>query len=350
MRTILALDIGKFKTVACRITNDVSEVPMYYTRPSTPDKFRELFLKTKPTLVAIEACSLAGWVVDLCRELGIEIIVAHPGGDAWTWKRVKRKTDKDDAYKLARMARDGDLEPAYVPAPEQRQFKQLVKYRKKIQSQLSSIKNSIRALLLSQAIDCPPGDAAFSLTMFRIEMDKMARPLSQCAANQRWRGILHSMLENFDATKARYQEIDKQLEEIGKNDERVQRVQTIPGVGRIGAETIVAHIGDAKRFDNQRQVSAYAGLVPKQWQSGTIDRQNQITKRGPRLLRSQLTQVAWLSLRYNEYFNYLYLRTKGGSKSRKKQAIIAVCRKILVIAWAMLRDETDWKMPQIKLP
>lgn len=192
----------------------------------------------------------------------------------------------------------------------------------------------------------PRGKAAFSEKMFRVQLNKMAKPMDQCVPSERWRGMLHSMLANFDATKQLFKECDKQLEVIGREDDRVRRVQTIPGVGRSGAEAIVAHLDDAKRFESQRQVSAYAGLVPKQWESGTIRRQNRITKRGPKLLRAQLVEVAWASLRYNPYFSELYQRIKGASRARKKQAIVAVARKILVIAWAMLRDETVWKEPQ----
>lgn len=348
MRTILAIDLGKFKSVACRITTDVSEVPAYVTLESTPEGVRRVFSKIKPDLVVIEACSLAGWIVDLCRQVNQEVIVAHPGGEAWSWKRVKRKTDRDDAFKLARMARDGDIDAAYIPMPEQRQYKQLVKYRKKLQGQLRRITNSVRALLMSQAIDCPKGKAAFSAKMFLVDLKRISKPLEECSAQEMWKGMLHSMISNLEATRKLFSECEKQLEKMGKEDQRIQRVQTIPGVGRPGAEAIVAHLDDAKRFDNARQVSAYAGLVPKQWQSGTIDRDNRITKRGPRILRAQLVEVAWASLRYNPHFNSLYQRVKGKSKSRKKQAIIAVARKILITAWAMLRDETDWREPTIQ--
>ena len=112
---------------------------------------------------------------------------------------------------------------------------------------------------------------------------------------------------------------------------------------------IVAHIDDAKRFESARKVSSYAGLAPKKWQSGKMDRQNRISRRGPRLLRSVLTEVAWCAIRFNPYFKDLYDRVRGGSKSRKKQAIIAVARKILVTAWAMLRDGKNWSPHDAKL-
>ena len=88
---------------------------------------------------------------------------------------------------------------------------------------------------------------------------------------------------------------------IAKNDERIQRVQTIPGVGRKTAEVIVTALDDVDRFDNARQVSAYIGLVPRQYQSGETDRNGRITKRGSRLLRTMLLECAWVSLRYNPW-------------------------------------------------
>ena len=62
---------------------------------------------------------------------------------------------------------------------------------------------------------------------------------------------------------------------------------------------LTAYVDDPHRFQNARQVSSYAGLVPKRYQSGTMDRHGKIHKRGPRLLRGALVEAAWLTLRYN---------------------------------------------------
>ncbi len=86
--------------------------------------------------------------------------------------------------------------------------------------------------------------------------------------------------------------IEKQLALISKPDLRIENVQSIPGVGIIGSQVIVGHIDDAKRFKSARKVSSYAGLAPKKWQSDMMDRQNRISRRGPRLLRSVLNEVA----------------------------------------------------------
>ena len=108
------------------------------------------------------------------------------------------------------------------------------------------------------------------------------------------------------------------------------------------AEVLVAAIDDPHRFRNAREVSSYIGLVPKQYQSGQTDRHGRITKRGSRLLRTMLVECAWVALRYNAWAQVVYERIHGGQKTRRKKAGIALARKLAVVAWAMMRDETDW--------
>ncbi len=104
-----------------------------------------------------------------------------------------------------------------------------------------------------------------------------------------------------------------------------------------------AHLGDAKRFANAKQVGSYAGLVPKQYQSGTTDRKGRITRRGPAVLRKLLVECAWVMLRYNSWARAVYARLTAGGTTRKKPAIVALARKLLVRCWAMLRDGKRWK-------
>jgi transposase len=157
-----------------------------------------------------------------------------------------------------------------------------------------------------------------------------------------WRGELDQYLTDLDQISGLLKQVEKKLDAIAKADSRVQRVMQIDGVGRITAEVIVTAIDNAKRFESARQVSAYAGLVPRQYQSGETDRRGRITKRGSRLLRTMLVECAWCSLRYNEWSRITYERIHAGKRVRRKKAAVALARKILVVAWAMLRDETDY--------
>ena len=99
---------------------------------------------------------------------------------------------------------------------------------------------------------------------------------------------------------------------------------------------------EARRFETGKQVSAYGGLVPRQYQSGESDRRGRITRRGPALLRKLLVECAWVMLRYNPWARAVYLRLSRG-QARKKQAIVALARKLVVRCWAMLRDQTPWR-------
>ena len=161
---ILALDLGKFNTMCC-----------YFDTKTRKHEFKTLICSTNE--------------------------------DAWSWSNVKRKTDKDDALKLARMAAMNELD---------------------------------------------------------IELTQL------------------------DSLTAQLDVAEKKLEAIGKNDPRIVRLRTIPGVGPRTAEILVACIDDPHRFENGRQVSAYFGLVPRQYQSGETDRNGRITKRGNPLARTIL--------------------------------------------------------------
>ena len=108
------------------------------------------------------------------------------------------------------------------------------------------------------------------------------------------------------------------------------------------SEAVVAIIGDPHRFKNGRQVAAYAGLVPRVFQSGAMDRTGGITGAGNRYLRSILVEVSWLGLRTNPWMKQAFDQVCRGCPSRRKIAIVAVARRLLIWCWAMMRDDEDW--------
>jgi len=129
---------------------------------------------------------------------------------------------------------------------------------------------------------------------------------------------------------------------LGRREGQVQRMRTIPGVGARLAEAFVASVDDPRRFRTGRQVGSYFGLTPRQYQSGSADRQGRISGQGNRLVRSLLVEVSWLGLRTNEWMRAIYERVRRGSRSRKKIAIVAVARRLAVLCWALMRYESRW--------
>ena len=82
------------------------------------------------TLVVFETCDCGGWVYDIAAALGFVVAIANPSHEAWRWTKVKRKTDRDDALKLASMAAMRQLPTVHMPSPQQRQKRRLVHQRR----------------------------------------------------------------------------------------------------------------------------------------------------------------------------------------------------------------------------
>ena len=337
---ILALDLGKFNTMCCFFDTKTRKAE-FLTAATDRHYLSTIFKKRKVDLVVMEACGPSGWINDLAMSHGLKTLVCSTNEDAWKWSNVKRKTDKDDALKLARMAAMNELQAVHMPSETHREFRSLVKYRKTLDYRINKMKNTIRAWFVNHGISIDKGDKAWHTG--RIHINSFRKPLDQCGPNELWKAELDIELTQLDALSAQLELVVKKLEAIGKDDPRIKRIRTIPGVGPRTAEILVACIDDPHRFKNGRQVSAYFGLVPRQYQSGETDRNGRITKRGNPLARTILVECAWSSLRYNPWAKGVYERISGKQKTRKKKAAVALARKIAVIAWAMLRDEKDWE-------
>ena len=345
--TILAIDLGKFNSVLCWYEPNTRD-EHYRTIATTPTDLRRELTRRPLAQVVFEACSQAGWVHDLCEELKLKTTVASTTGAAWQWKHVKRKTDRDDARKLARLAALGELEAVPVPPRAIRQWKSLIGLRKRLVGERVRCQNRIRGLLVCQGLPAPLGARAWT-ELGLDAISQFARPLSECVGAELWRGELHLLLERYRFLEGQIRVVEAKLDERGKSDSRVSLLLSIPGVGPRTAEVIAVYLGDPHRFHSADEVSAYAGLVPRQYQSGQTDRRGCITRRGPRLLRAALVECAWCSLRYNAWARkkWLDLQTNGVSK---KKAIVALARKLLVRCWAMLRSGQTWREPAVCEP
>jgi transposase len=343
---ILAIDLGKYKSVACLYHGDPATA-RFESLSTDRAHLRTLFAKYHPAVVVIEACALAGWVHDLCAELGLPCKVANTAAEAWKFKHTKRKTDRDDALRLAQLYALGQLPTVVIPPQQTRQWRALIGCRQALVGRRCAAQNRIRAVLVGQGLPAPRGAKAWAATGLQ-GMAQHARPLVECAPDELWRGLLEIALTEYRQAKELIDQTEAKLDERAQADAGVRLLQTTPGVGPRTAETVVAYLGDASRFRTGKQVSAYGGLVPRQYQSGECDRRGRITRRGPALLRKLLVECAWVMRRYNSWTRAVYARLSRG-KARKKQAIVAVARKLLVRLWAMLRDGTPWRgEPQAK--
>jgi len=343
---ILALDLGKYKTVGCEYESE-SGAYRFQRSATTPAALEKMVQEVKPERVVIEVCSIAGWVCDLMGELGIEIQVANTSDDAWRWRKVKQKDDRRDALKAARLSAVNQLREVYIPPREVRQWRALIAYRRQLVRRRTQIKNHLRDLLMREGQILPRGSQCWNQDGLAL-LTSLAQPFSELGLTDLWRGELYEELQQLELLQARLATVEEKLNAIGKADARVQLLRTAPGVGSRLAEAIVALLDKPERFRKASQVSAYIGMVPKAFDSGESQRRGHITRQGSRLVRSLLVEVAWAGLRHSAWVRQIYQRLSGGKKARKKIAIVAVGRKLLVRCWAMLRDHRAWDwQPQI---
>lgn len=349
---ILALDLGKFKSVACDYDPATARHD-FTTVPTTPAALHELFAERFDGRirgrVVIEIGSAAGWIKDLAEAMGLEIQIANPNHEAWRWKTVKRKTDRDDALKLAQLSSMNQLPTITLPGANVRQWRSLIAYRAALVRRRTMIKNSIRAILDRQGLTMPSGKSGWTIKA-KAALMREASELDDAAAEELWRGQLHIELRTLKHHEMLIGQVEAKLAALAKCDERVQRLQTIPGVGPRLAEIVVATIDDPKRFKSAKQVGAYAGLVPRQYESGAMKRAGRITGRGNALLRALLVEVSWLMRRYNPHLRAIFDQVCRGSKTRRKIAVVATARRLLIICWAMLRDGSTWRPDPRTIP
>ena len=347
---ILALDLGKFKSVAC-VYDAATAEHEFRTVETLFLEIDKLIEETKPDRVVIEISPLAGWVGDLIRAKGIELQVANTNGAAWCWRNVKRKTDRLDALKLAQLSAMNQLSFVHLPEPRVREWRSLIQYRQSLVARRTRIKNRIRSILDREGLPgLPSSKKGWTTEAVKVLRNK-ARPLDPCPRGEFWRGEMWEELQQFDHVQEAIGRVEAKLDSVGGSNPQVCRLKSIPGVGPRLAEMVVAVIDDPHRFKNGKHVGSYVGLTPRQYQSGTMDRQGKISGHGHKHLRCLLVEVSWLGLRRNPWMREVYERVRRGSPTRKKIAIVAVARRLLIRCWAMMRDETRWQGPaQEKAP
>jgi transposase len=338
---ILAIDLGRYKSVACLYDPDARSAA-FRTLDTGRDDFRRLFARHPGALLVVEACANAGWVADLAASMGLRVKVANTAGEAWKFKHLKRKTDRDDARRLAELEALGQLPTVCLPDAAARQRRALIAQRQALVGRRVAAQNRIRALFAGQGLPAPRGHRAWTATGL-AGIEQQARPPADCAPAELWRGMLHLALADYRHRLGQVAEAEAALDRLAEADPATRRLTTAPGVGVRTAEAVAAHLGEAKRFATGKQVSAYAGLVPRPYQSGESDRRGRITRRGPGVLRKLLVECAWAALRYNAWARAASARLTRGGVTRRKPAVVARARKLLVRLWAMLRAGAPWR-------
>jgi transposase len=202
------------------------------------------------------------------------------------------KTDRRDAEKLARCHRSGDLTAVWVPDAEQEALRDLVRARHAAKQDQLRQRNRLGKFLLRLGIRKPEGTRAWGTT----HMQWLEGRQFEHQAHQE---VFVDHLHEVKHVAERIARIEKAIDgAIQHAPERIRLViealQTLRGVAKVAAVTLVTEVGTFQRFDNARQLMAYVGVVPREHSSGDKTRRGSITKTGNARMRHVLGEAAWM--------------------------------------------------------
>ncbi len=309
------------------------------TRQGIRHLIKQLGRQTK--LVVFEAGNQLKWIaLELKQIKGVRLHVVHPNEIKWI-NQSSAKTDKIDARKLAQLAR-GDMLPrkVHIVQGTARQLRELISARHTLQSKRVALINSIRGCLKQEGYRLP--EKFFSHANWRGHLERM-----RVADTQKL--ILTSYMTGIESLLAAENELTAKVLEI--QHEQIDCLQSIPGIGELSSRVIISAIDDVKRFDSKKGLAKYGALTPRIYQSGGVTHLGRINRDGRHEVRRVLLQCAHTVARMKSY-EARPLRTffeRVRQRRGKKIAIVALARKLLTIAYGVLRTQTMYD-PEILTP
>jgi transposase len=274
--------------------------------------------------VVIEATYGWYWAVDVLRNAGFSVHLAHPSGNDWGKRRVKN--DERDARDLADLLRLGRLAEAWIAPPPVREARELVRYRARLVQLRSGLKAQVHAVMAKEGV--LPGVTDMFGPKGQALLDAMELADAYLVRVE----SLRDLIEVYDREVVM---LERRIHELLRDDHGYHAIQALDGVGRTIAAIFVTEIGDIHRFRSPEALCSWAGLTPRHRESDTKVVRGKITKQGSKLVRWAALEAI---VRYHggaalrDTFHRVTER-RGTNKAR-----IATARRLMTLVYYGLRD------------
>lgn len=293
-----------------------------------------------PVIVIQEAGLDGFWIHRVLQAEGIESHVVDPASIATSRRRRRAKTDRLDGEALVRALlayKRGEprvCAMVRVPTREEEDRRRISRERKALTAERVRHVNRIKGLLFGQGV--------LGYEPLRPDRRKRLDELKTgdgCSLPPHLKAQISRELDRIELLLAQIEEVEE-----ARDTMRAAAHTTTPtpalllnlkGIGPEFAAVLWSE-GLSRRFDNRRQIAAYAGLAPTPWQSGTVDHEQGVSQSGNSRLRATLIQVAWLWLRHqpgSALTAWFRERVRNNGGRLKKPMIVALARKLLVAIW-----------------
>lgn len=305
-------------------------------------KLKEYLVTLPVCTVAMEACASAHYWARLFESYGHEVRLIAP---QFVKPYVKsNKNDAADAEAICEAAQRPNMRFVAVKDIGQQDIQAIHRMRNLAVERRTAQINQARGLLLEYGIAIPTG---------RFNLLKRLPEILEDAENgltDLFRRELFGLYEELKHLDKRVAHYDEKIEQIAQADERMQRLQTIPGIGPKIATALLAAIGDIHVFKNGRELAAWLGLVPRQHSTGGKSTLLGISKRGDVYLRQLIIHGARSILRWADRKTDHTSQWATALKVRRHKniAIVAMANKMARTAFALLKNgETYRAMPTL---
>ena len=287
-------------------------------------------------VIGMEACTGAHhWAREL-QSRGYEVRLIAP---QFVKPYVKsNKNDANDAEAICEAMGRPHMRFVSVKSVEQQDIQATHRVREELKAHRNAKANQIRGLVAEYGLVAPQ-----TLLALRKALPCWLED-AENGLTDHFRSLLHGLWDDLLTLEDRLKELDKEIEKIARSNEVAMRLQQLRGVGPIVATALVATVGDGAQFKKGRQMAAALGLTPRQFSSGDKYRLYGISKRGDVYLRTQMIHGARAVVSQAKHRDDPLSRwvTDIAKRRHPNVAAVALANKTARMAWAMLRDSTDY--------
>lgn len=275
-----------------------------------------------------------------------------------------RKTDESDAEWIAKLMSHGLLERSFIPPEEQRDLRDLTRYRTRLLQEksstanrlhkvledanikLTSVASSIQGVSVRLMLEALIADGQSPQEMAELAQKRLRNKIPQLVealtglVRPHHRFMLQELLTQLDSQNERIEALNQQVAKLTQPYARIiQRLDAVPGIGLRTAEIILAEIGPSvANWSSAEKLASWACICPGNHESAGKRKSGQ-RRKGQRWLVSALVEAAWAASRSKDTYlasQFHRLRARRGAK----RAAVAVAHSILTIVYHLLKDPT----------
>jgi len=285
--------------------------------------------------VAFEATLMAYPVSRALKGYGFDdITVAHPKELAWIVKS-KKKNDRVDSLKIAKLHMVGMLPESHLLLKEQQIARDVLVQRVKLGVEIAQLKNRVISYLKREGVyeKLPKSGDNFSLTR--------RQAIRSLSFEDNRDLVMKTMMDRLEFLEKQCDPLEDEVKKSARINEDVELLMTIRGVDFYLASLISSFIGDVNRFPSDDHLASFFGIIPEMRDSANVKRRGRMSKDGPAIGRWTLSVMVDVIMRYNppmrEYYGGVKKRTGSG-----KLAHVATMRKLTRMLYHMLKTREHW--------